>query len=121
MITSLLISFYHLLILTQLIDFKMVWGGKLHTKTEMFQFESVSLIINIIIIVFLFFDYKKDLINKWILIVYWLLAIMFVLNTLGNSISSNFYEKIIFTPITFFSSISCFMLIKHKKRLSQIK
>ena len=99
----------------------MVWGGKLHTKTEMFQFESVSLIINIIIIVFLFFDYKKDLINKWILIVYWLLAIMFVLNTLGNSISSNFYEKIIFTPITFFSSISCFMLIKHKKRLSQIK
>jgi hypothetical protein len=31
----------------------MVWGGKLHTKTEIFQFESVSLIINIIIIVFL--------------------------------------------------------------------
>ncbi len=118
LITNIIISFYHVLIMLQLIDYKMVWGGKLHSKSEMFQFESISLFVNSIILVILLIDFKRNINRKWIKIVYWILAILFTLNTLGNSLSINFYEKLIFAPITFISSISCLMLISHKRKLT---
>ena len=115
--TNILVSGYHLLILFKLIDYRMVWGGRLHTTSEMYQFESFSLFINLLILSILLLDFKTNITKTYIQFVYWILAVMFVLNTLGNVISINFYEKIIFTPITLISSISCFMLISHKRKL----
>jgi hypothetical protein len=115
--TNIFVSGYHLLILFKLIDFKMVWGGRLHTTSEMYQFESFSLFINLLILSILLLDFKRNITKTYIQIIYWILAVMFILNTLGNVISVNYYEKIIFTPITLISSISCFMLISHKRKL----
>jgi hypothetical protein len=115
--TNIFVTGYHLLILFKLIDFKMVWGGRLQTTSEMYQFESFSLFINLFILSILLLDFKRNITKTYIQIIYWILAVMFILNTLGNVISINYYEKIIFTPITLISSISCFMLISHKRKL----
>jgi hypothetical protein len=46
---------------------------------------------------------------------FWIMAILFVLNTLGNIISKNKYEKIIFTPVTILLTLLMLILIFKEK------
>jgi hypothetical protein len=40
----------------------------------------------------------------------WLMFALFLLNTVGNLLSKNRYEKLIFTPITLLSAVFCLIL-----------
>lgn len=99
---SLLVAF-HILILAGVIPFKIVWGDRLKDKSQMLVFETASAIINLIMlaIVGIYAGILKVKINS--LVIKIMLCIMVglsTLNTIGNLLSNNNFEKMVFTPVT---------------------
>jgi len=101
-----ILSFFlvlHICILTKIIPYKNVWGGRLNSDKEMYQFEIVSILMNLfllfIILVqseFLSIHFPKSIMS----ILLWAMTVLFLLNTYGNIISKSKIELIVFTPIT---------------------
>lgn len=94
---------FHLLVLTGLIPYDMVWGGRLKDQAQMIQFEIISLLINslMLLLVLLKTCTIKNNVPQWIFWVgFWAMAVLFLMNTLGNILSNNAMEKAIFTPVT---------------------
>lgn len=82
---------YHGLVLMQVVHMDMAWGGRLKTLEELYVFESISITLNVL---FLYGVWKQKR------LFYALLAVVFALNTVGNLVAVNFWEMVIFTPIT---------------------
>lgn len=120
-----LVTVFHLLVLVRIIPFEIVWGGRLKNTDEMVAFESVSLLLNVIMfsVVGLFAGLLKIKVNqKFITVAFWLMAIVFLMNTVGNVLSVNNTEKIIFTPLTFVLCVFCFRLaIGRKNTVSTVE
>lgn len=98
-----LVIVFHGLVMTGSVPFEIVWGGRLKNISQMILFESVSLVLNLIMFVAVAIHsgvFKTKLRRKITTPVLWLMTILFLLNTLGNLFSSNPLEKIIFTPLT---------------------
>jgi hypothetical protein len=94
---------FHLLVLIQIIPYKMVWGGRLKSDTDMYKFEAVSLTVNLLFLFILLVqsNYVALSIPRNILTyTFWGMAALFLLNTAGNLLSKNRMEQMIFTPIT---------------------
>lgn len=110
---SVLSIVYHLLILSRVIPFENVWGGRLKTVEEMYSFETISLIINVFIILLVAVraQYLKIQLPKILLtVLLWLFVIIFSLNTVGNIVSLSFIEAAVFTPITLLSAFLFYKL-----------
>ncbi|VAW28220.1 hypothetical protein MNBD_BACTEROID06-1037 [hydrothermal vent metagenome] len=117
LILLVLVLIYHLLILIELIPYQIAWGGRLETRSQMLAFESVSIGINVIImtIILLKGEYIKTRISVRVInILLWILTVVFILNTVGNLISNNLLETIIFTPLTCISAILCYRMAVEK-------
>jgi len=82
--------------------------------------ESISIIVNIVILSIFLVNYwylsKNKIIVKYAKASMWLVFLVFALNTIGNIFSKNLLEKIVFTPITFILSIVSLKLIKKNKK-----
>ena len=98
----------HFIILLKLIPYKLVWGGRLKSDKEMYRFEIFSILINSLFVIvilaqtnFLTIDVPKKLITYAL----WLMAALFLINTLGNAISKSKIEQRVFTPITILLTI----------------
>ncbi|MBC5773275.1 hypothetical protein H8S95_04295 [Pontibacter sp. KCTC 32443] len=105
-ILSLMVAF-HTAILVGLIPYEMVWGGRLNSYSEMLRFEAISVTLNLVMIavVVVYAGLFKLKIPADILkIALWAMFTLFLMNTVGNFFSINFFEKIIFTPLTFILS-----------------
>lgn len=104
---------FHFLVLLKVIPYKIVWGGRLKSDTQMYRFEVVSIFTNLIFLAIVF-AYSgillSDISPNIISILLWIMAALFALNTLGNLMSKNKWEKIIFTPLTFILFIFCLIL-----------
>jgi hypothetical protein len=104
---------FHLLVIIGIIPFSIVWGGRLKDASQMRIFEIFSIITNSI---FLSVIGVKAGILKWkikpllIKIGLYLMSFMFMLNTLGNLMSKNTFEKVVFTPLTLISAFLCLLL-----------
>jgi len=113
---SILIVF-HLLILLKVIPYAIAWGGRLTNDSEMYVFETFSIVLNAL---FLLIAIKKDKqikqgeSNKFINVMLWIMFAVFTLNTIGNLFSINTFEKTVFTPVTIILSIACFILARNK-------
>ena len=106
-ILSLFILFHSLVILN-IIPFGVVWGGTMKDKSQMLTFETVSIIINILMLAVagIKAGYLKIGISQVVVRVnLWIMSALFVMNTLGNLLSDNQFEKIVFTPVTVILSI----------------
>ena len=120
-ITLSLIVLFHLLVLIGIIPFQIVWGGRLTNRSQMLRFESVSITVNLVMLAVVAIHAG---VLKWrikptvIRIVLWAMCGLFLLNTLGNLLSTNTVEKLVFTPLTLFLSICCFQLAMSKKNMS---
>ena len=104
---------FHLLVLTVVIPYHLVWGGRLESASQMHLLETVSIIIGIMIIVVVGMKgrlIKPSLPQRVITFLLWLLVILFTLNTIGNLLSKTSLETILFTPITFISVILCYRM-----------
>tara|TARA_B100001245_G_C22863461_1_gene415235 strand:+ start:342 stop:839 length:498 start_codon:yes stop_codon:yes gene_type:complete len=116
-IFSLLIIF-HILIITSVIPYDIVWGSRLSSVNEMIVFEAVSLGLNVVFLGVILMHsqiIKPILPNKVIKGLLWAMMALFILNTLGNLTSDNAFEKIVFTPVTILLSLSLFLVAKSKK------
>lgn len=104
-LTALLVALviFHLLLLTGIVPYDMVWGGRLNSAEEMQQFELMSIVINAIMILFVVLRMgwlKMPVSNLIPRIAMWLMVVLFAFNTLGNILSQNEFEKLVFTPLT---------------------
>ena len=98
-----LVVIFHLLIMLRIIPFKIVWGGRLEDLSEMLVFETVSVIINLIMlaVVGIKAGFLRTKINRMVIkIALWIMFVLFLINTIGNFFSNNEFEKIVFTPLT---------------------
>ncbi len=111
---------YHLLIITGLISYEVTWGGRLENKEQMYVFETISITINLLIMLVILIKggfIKTKIPIRIINILLWILTAMFALNTIGNLLSNNFIEMIIFTPLTFISAIFCYRMAIEKNKI----
>ena len=112
---------FHLLVITQFIPFKNVWGGRLKTVEEMYVFESVSLLINFFLI---FITLQKAnyirpfLPGKVITFSFWLFVVIFGLNTIGNLFAEQLIEKILGTLFTLLSTYLCWTIAKKRPEVA---
>jgi hypothetical protein len=112
---------FHLFILTGVIDYTIVWGGRLKTEAQMQQFETVSLVLNFIflVVVCIRMNWLPIQIPRIaVTITLWLMAALFLLNTLGNLASLNSLETWVFTPVTLVLTIFCVVLAMVKNQKS---
>lgn len=96
---------FHLCIIIKIIPYDITWGGRLKNDSEMYVFETISIIIN----VFLFWVVlmKAKLVKyqfpiKAINIILWIFLVIFILNTIGNFFAKTYFEKFfaIFTGLS---------------------
>jgi hypothetical protein len=117
-----LVIVFHLLVLIHIIPSNIVWGGKFQNVAQMRNFETLSIIINaiMIFIIALKGQYIKlnipGIITNSIL---WLFVLLFALNTIGNLFAKTYTETIIFTPISFISAILCYRIAVTGKRIKE--
>mgnify|MGYP000406564355 CR=1 FL=1 len=113
-----LVVLFHLTILFGLVPYEIVWGGKLSSCQEMFVFESVSIALNLFIMLLLSVYLE---IIKWswpaklMKVLFWVFASLFALNTLGNLAAESVVEMIVFTPLTLVTSLLFLSLALEKK------
>ncbi len=108
-----LATIFHLLVISGIIPFEIVWGGRLNDQSQMLIFETVSIAINLIMssVIGIEGGFLKWNVNKKIIqIALWVMFGIFFVNTIGNCFSNNEFEKLVFTPLTMISAIFCLRL-----------
>ncbi|ANE52342.1 hypothetical protein SY85_19470 [Flavisolibacter tropicus] len=118
LITLSLIVLFHLLVLVSIVPFQIVWGGRLTNHSQMVRFEMISIAINLIMLAVVAIHtgiLKLRIKPLLIYIVLWCMGGLFLLNTIGNLLSINTFEKMVFTPLTLLLSICCFRLALDKQ------
>ena len=94
---------FHVLILIGAIPYEIVWGGRLKSSSQMYSFEITSLALNLLMlsVVSVHTGYIKTRIDRRIArFGLWAMFVLFLLNSIGNLLSVNEIEKLIFTPVT---------------------
>jgi len=104
---------FHFCVLFKLTPYTNIWGGRLKSDKEMIPFVVFSiLVISFYILVTL--DLRiidLGIINdKFQTIVFWIMALSFSLNILGNLLSKNKLEKYLFAPMTVILAAASFIL-----------
>jgi hypothetical protein len=116
-VTLSLVIVFHILVISGLIPFQIVWGGRLTDRSQMLAFEAFSIIINLLMLSIIAIRaglIKLNISRKFINIVLWMMSTLFLLNTIGNIFSNNELEKIIFTPLTLLLFLLTFRLALNK-------
>lgn len=108
---------FHFMILSGVVPYTIVWGGRLQSTTQMYIYESVSLLVNLAVIIVVSIKgevIKPCLPKKVVTVILWVLAVLFAFNTVGNLFAESNLEMILFTPVTFISAILLYRLaIEH--------
>lgn len=87
---------FHLLIISRMIPYEHIWGGRLKNEQEMLVFESFSFFINILLSITLiikggFLSLKIPSIV--ITTVLWFFFVLFMVNTVANFFAETTFEK----------------------------
>jgi len=108
----------HLSIITKIVPYDITWGGKLQNDTEMYVFETISILINVFLCWILMM--KGDLVTykfpaKVIDLILWIFFAIFILNTIGNVFAKTLFEKQ-FAFLTGLFSVLIWMILKRKTK-----
>ncbi len=106
---------FHAMVLSGVIPYDIVWAGKLKSYDEMIRFETVSILINSLVLLVFVVKYRllrSGRSNKIIDIIIWIFALLFLLNTVGNSFSKSTLELVLGTALTLFSAVLCLVIVK---------
>lgn len=110
-----IVILFHLCVLLGVISYEVVWAGKLNSKEEMFVFETVSILLNFLLIITFYIklqNIKKNVQNRVVNIIIWIFVFLFALNTIGNIFANSLIEQFLGTFLTFVSSILCWVIVK---------
>ena len=108
---------FHLTILTKVIPYEVTWGGRLKNDSEMYVFETISILINIFLglVVLIKGERLPALIPmKVVNIILWAFLILFSLNTIGNIFAETLIEKSL-AIVTLFISYLIFTLLRNTR------
>lgn len=108
LIIFVLVMLFHVLVLLGIIPFEMVWGGRLKSREDMIPFEITSLALNSVMlgIVLMQAGLLKVNVKPIVLkVAFWCMFVLFAMNTIGNILSTNELERVIFTPLTLLLSV----------------
>jgi hypothetical protein len=109
---------FHFLVLLQIVPYSIVWAGKLNSLEEMRKFETISIGINLfmLMIMLLRANHIRNTIPikvlNWII---WFFVIVFALNTVGNLFSKTSLELYLGTTLTFLSAVLCYWIVSESK------
>jgi len=113
---------FHLCIVVKIIPYEITWGGRLKNDTEMYTFETISIAVNLLLVITLLIkgQYIKQLIPiKIVNIILWIFLVIFALNTIGNIFAKTNFEKL-FTLLTLASVVLIWVILrKSRKSLDQ--
>ena len=112
-----MVILFHLAILTKLIPYEVTWGGRLSDDSEMYMFEGVSIMINVILGFTLLIKGEYILSSiplKVVNTILWIFFAVFSLNTLGNIFSETIFEKSL-SILTFTFSYLIWNVIRNNK------
>lgn len=115
---------FHMLIIIRIIPYEIVWAGKLKSVGEMYVFEIVSILVNILLLTILLLkaNFIKHTINDKIINgILWFFVLVFALNTVGNLLAKSLFEKVVFTPLTFILSLLIWIIIRKDKNNHQLE
>lgn len=105
----LLVIIFHLLVLMGIIPFDIVWGGRLKSKDEMIPFEITSIALNSVMLGIVMMQAGLLKVNVkpivFLKVAFWCMFVLFAINTVGNILSNNELERLIFTPLTFLLAV----------------
>jgi hypothetical protein len=107
-----LFVFFHFLVIIGIVFFNYVpidflWGGRMQTREQLLVFEIISLTIMALCFFLVLVKSKRI---KWpkimgiVNLVFWLLFILFLLNTIGNIFAKTAFEKF-FAIVTFILAV----------------
>ena len=116
-ILSLMILF-HLLVISSIIPYGIIWGGNIADKNQLWLMESISVAITFIMLLFVLAYsgiVRIKLHPTVVKIVFLFMFVLFLLNTLGNILSKNSLETYIFTPLTLLLSLFCLRIATYGK------
>ncbi len=104
---------YHVLIVTGLIPYDAVWGGRLEDQSQMYQFEAFSIAVNLLMLLVVCMKgrvVRIQISSRIINLLLWAFTLLYALNTVGNLLSTNMLERVVFTPLTLLAALFCFRL-----------
>ncbi|MFT2011076.1 hypothetical protein ACMA1I_20570 [Pontibacter sp. 13R65] len=110
------VTLFHLCIILKLIPYEITWGGRLENDSEMYVFESLSILLNVFLILMLLIKGKfirQMLSIRVVNIILWAFLFLFGLNTIGNLFAKTYFEKS-FAVLTLASSILIWIILKEK-------
>ena len=103
-----IVIFLHLLVMLKIISYKIAWGGRLQNDEQMYMFETLSIIINLLLGLILLmkgryiqYQFKEKTLN----ILLWIFLMLFILNTVGNLFSETNFEKLFSLLTLVFASL----------------
>lgn len=103
-----------LLLAAGILPISMAWGGRYSVLTMTLRLASMAAVA---ILVFFAYVIRRragllgtETIPTTIIILSWFITAFMALNTIGNLASQSIGEKNLFTPISFFLAMSCFVV-----------
>lgn len=111
------VTLFHTCIMVKLIPYSITWGGRLQSDTEMYFFESISILINLFLLLILlmkgdFIHYKFS--DKVVNALLWAFFAVFILNTIGNLFAQTLFEKLL-SLLTGILALLLWVILKKKK------
>ncbi len=113
-----LLMILHVLVLSGIIPYNQVWGGKLESAEEMKVFETTSILITLgMLIVFISkrSQLKKNKNGRGLNYLIWGIAVSFLLGTFGNLMAENVWEIVIGTTVSLYAAFLCIVIAGNKK------
>lgn len=111
-----LVTIFHFCLVFKLIPYTIAWGGRLSNDTEMYRFETVSILVNLFLISILLIkgNYLKVRLNEKVInVILWIFFFLFILNTIGNVLAKTNFEKS-FAVLTLILSLLIWKILKKK-------
>jgi hypothetical protein len=118
-----LVTLFHLAILTKIIPYEITWGGRLKNDSEMYVFETISIIFNTFLgLVLLIKDERLPAFipMKVVNVILWVFLILFSLNTIGNVFAKTLFEKIL-AIVTLSFSYLIFIIFRNARNENTTK
>ena len=112
------IILFHFSIILKIVPYEITWGGRLKNESEMYVFETISIIINLLLFSILLVKgkYLREFISmKIVNITLWIFFVLFALNTIGNVLAKTNFEKF-FTLLTLAFSILIWIILRKDKK-----
>jgi hypothetical protein len=109
-----LVILLHLSIMIRIVPYKVAWGGRLQTDKQMYIFETISIVVNLLFSFILLmkgryiqFYFKEKAVNFAL----WIFLMLFILNTVGNLFAQTNFEKL-FAILTFVFAILIWAVLR---------